>query len=73
MAYERQVQQHLEALDVQLNKLYLLIKKGKQSEALKFMEQNGPLKESYEDLQGIIKLSSTNNLGARGTGNIGNL
>tara|TARA_B100001939_G_C16373010_1_gene376579 strand:+ start:52 stop:270 length:219 start_codon:yes stop_codon:yes gene_type:complete len=69
MAYERQVQQHLDALDVQLNKLYLLIKKGNQSEALKFME-DGPLKEAYEELQSIIKLSSTNHLGARGVQNI---
>ena len=69
MAYERQVQQHLDALDVQLNKLYLLIKKGNQSEALKFMEQDGPLKEAYEDLQSIIKLSSTNHLGASGIQN----
>ena len=69
MAYERQVQEHLDALDVQLNKLYLLIKKGNQSEALKFME-DGPLKEAYEELQSIIKLSSTNHLGARGVQNI---
>ena len=69
MAYERQIQQHLDALDVQLNKLYLLIKKGNQSEALKFME-DGPLKEAYEELQSIIKLSSTNHLGARGVQNI---
>ena len=69
MAYERQVQQHLDKLDIQLNKLYLLIKNGKQSEALKFME-DGPLKEAYEDLQSIIKLSSTGQLGARGVQNI---
>ena len=72
MAYERQVQQHLDKLDIQLNKLYLLIKKGNQSEALKFME-DGPLKEAYEDLQSIIKLSSTNQLGASGISNIGTL
>ena len=57
----------------QLNKLYILIKNGKQKEALEFMEQDGPLKETFEELQSIIKLSSTTPLGARGTQNVGNL
>ena len=72
MAYERQVQEHLDRFDVSLNKLYMLVKRGQQSEALKFME-DGELKESFEDLQNIIKLSSTNPLGASGIRNIGNL
>ena len=72
MKYERQIQEHLDRFDVQLNKLYNLIKTGKQNEALKFMEE-GPLKESFSDLQTIIKLSSTNPLGASGVNNIGTL
>ena len=58
MKYERQIQEHLDRFDIQLNKLYSLIKTGKQNEALKFMEE-GPLKES--------------NLGARGVQNTGTL
>ena len=65
MAYERQVQEHLNRVDVSLNRLYLLVKRGQQTEALKFME-DGELKESFEELQNIIKLSSTNQLGASG-------
>ena len=72
MAYERQVQEHLNRFDVSLNKLYMLIKRGQQAEALKFME-DGELKECFEELQSIIKLSYTNPLGASGVQNIGNL
>ena len=72
MAYERQVQEHLDRFDVSLNKLYMLVKRGQQAEALKFME-DGELKERFEELQSIIKLSSTNQLGASGIKNIGNL
>ena len=43
----------------------MLIKRGQQAEALKFME-DGELKERFEELQNIIKLSSTNQLGASG-------
>ena len=32
--------------------------------------EDGPLKEAYEDLQSMIKLSSTGQLGARGVQNI---
>ena len=72
MAYERQVQQHLDKLDIQLNKLYLLIKNGKQSEALKFMEE-GELKERYEELQNMVTISQTGNIGASGTAQTGTL
>ena len=54
MAYERQVQEHLNRVDVSLNRLYLLVKRGQQTEALKFME-DGELKERFEELQSIIK------------------
>lgn len=69
MAYERQVQDHLDRLDVSLNKLHTLIKRGQQTEALEYME-NGELKERFEELQSIIKLSSVNSLGASGISNI---
>ena len=69
MKYARQTQDALDRVDVALNKLYQLVKRGNQSEALKFME-DGPLKEAYEDLQSMIKLSSTGQLGARGVQNI---
>ena len=72
MAYERQIQEHLDRFDVSLNKLYTLIKRGQQNEALEFMKE-GELKERYEELQNIIKISGTNQLGARGVNNIRSL
>ena len=70
MAYERQVQEHLDRFDVSLNKLYMLVKRGQQEEALKFME-DGELKERFEELQNMITISSTRNMGARGVQNTG--
>ena len=72
MAYERQVQEHLNRFDVSLNKLYMLIKRGQQAEALKFME-DGELKDRYEELQNIINISYNGNYGARGVQNTGRL
>ena len=72
MAYERQVQIAMERLDQSLAKLYTLIKNGKQNESLDFL-QNGELKDRYEELQNIIKISGTNQLGARGVNNIRSL
>ena len=68
MAYERQVQEHLERLDQSLNKLRTLIKRGENTAALNFME-TGDLKEKFEELQHIINLSNTGNYGARGVQN----
>jgi hypothetical protein len=68
MAYERQVQEHLNRVDVSLNKLYMLVKRGQQAEALKFME-DGELRERFEELQSMVKLSSSNQLGASGIAN----
>jgi hypothetical protein len=70
MRYERQVNGALDNMDVSLNKLYMLIKNGKQKEALEFME-NGELKEKFADLRSMITLSYTNPLGARGASNTG--
>lgn len=68
MAYERQVQEHLERLDASLAKLYTLIKRGQQQDALNFMKE-GELKDRYEELQNIINISHTGNYGARGVRN----
>ena len=72
MKYERQTQEALDRLDGALAQLRGLILKGKNKEAVNFMEQ-GPLKERFEELQSMIKLSYTNTLGARGTQNVGRL
>ena len=72
MKYERQVMGALDNMDVSLNKLYMLIKSGKQQEALEFME-NGDLKEKFEDLRSMIKLSYTKPLGGSGVSNISTL
>ena len=72
MQYARQVQDALDRLDQSLSGLYTMIKRGEQQKALKFMEE-GQLKERFEELQSIIKLSYTNQLGASGVSNIGTL
>ena len=72
MAYERQVQIAMERLDQSLARLHTLIKRGENAAAIRFMEE-GELKERYEELQNIITISKTGQLGARGVRNIGNL
>ena len=72
MAYGRQVQIAMDRLDQSLAKLHTLIKRGEQQNALKFMEE-GELKERYEELQNIVTISQTGNIGASGTTQIGNL
>ena len=72
MAYERQQQIALERLDQSLAKLRNIIKRGQIGEALQFMEE-GELKERYEELQNIVTISQTGNMGARGTKRIGNI
>ena len=72
MAYERQVQEHLERLDQSLARLRDLIKRGQNQAAIRYMEE-GELKERYEELQNIVTISQTGNMGARGTGKIGNI
>ena len=68
MAYEQQVQTAMERLDSSLAKLYTLVKRGQQAEAIQFMEK-GELKDRYEELQNIITISQTGNYGARGVRN----
>ena len=72
MKYAQQQQSALDRLDQALAQLRNLIKRGETKEALLFMEK-GLLKERFEEMQNIITLSQTGTLGARGTGNIGNL
>ena len=72
MKYGRQMQGAMERLDQSLGKLYTLVKRGDQKAALTFLKE-GELKERYEELQNIIKISGTNQLGARGVNNIRSL
>ena len=72
MKYARQTQEALDRLDQSLAQLHTLIKRGEQQNALKFMEE-GELKERFEELRNMILLSSTNQLGASGVSNLGNL
>tara|TARA_R110002153_G_scaffold238421_1_gene392767 strand:- start:820 stop:1035 length:216 start_codon:yes stop_codon:yes gene_type:complete len=71
MKYTKQVQSALDRLDESLARLQGLIKKNQNSQALQFMEEE--LKERYEDLQNIITLSSTGNMGVRNVPNTGHL
>ena len=72
MKYAAQLQTALDRLDGSLARLRNLIKRGDQKAALQFMEE-GELKERYEEMQNIITISGTDNLGARGTQNTGAL
>ena len=72
MKYAAQLQTALDRLDNSLAQLHTLIKRGENEAAIRFMEE-GELKERFEELQTIIKLSSTNQLGASGVSNLGNL
>ena len=72
MAYERQLQGAMDRLDQSFARLYNLIKRGNQKEALRFM-QEGELKERFEELQNIITISNTGHLGAMGTTQTGAL
>tara|TARA_Y100000592_G_C5451658_1_gene309077 strand:- start:354 stop:572 length:219 start_codon:yes stop_codon:yes gene_type:complete len=70
MQYARQTQEALDRLDQSLAKLRNLVKRGNIKDALKFMEE-GELKERFGELQNMITISSTGNLGARGTAQTG--
>jgi hypothetical protein len=72
MAYERQVNEHLDRLDQSLARLHTMIKRGENAEASRFMLE-GELKERFEELRSIINISFTGNYGARGVRNTGTL
>ena len=72
MQYGKQTQTALDRLDQSLARLLTLIKRGEQQNALKFMTE-GELKERYEELQNMITISQTGNLGAMGTSQTGRI
>ena len=70
MQYARQTQEALDRLDQSLARLRNMIKRGDIKDALRFMEE-GDLKEKFEELQNMITISSTGNMGVRGVQNTG--
>ena len=66
MAYKQQTQAALERLDQSLARLYTMVKRGETENALRFMTE-GDLKDRYEDLQSMINISTSDDLGAGGT------
>ena len=66
MVYARQTQDALERLAQYLARLRTIIKNGNIEDAIQYMEQ-GELKERFEELQNMITISNTGNLGAGGT------
>ena len=70
MQYAQQTQVALERLDQSLARLRNIVKRGQINEALQFMEE-GELKERFGELQNLITISSTGNVGARGVQNTG--
>ena len=72
MKYAQQVQTAMNRLDQSLFRLRDMIKRGENAAAIQYMEQ-GELKERFGDLQSMIILSQTGDLGARGTTQTGAL
>mgnify|MGYP001250591327 FL=1 len=72
MKYARQTQQALDRLDQSLARLRDMIKRGENEVAIRYMEE-GELKDRYEELQNMITISQTGNVGARGTTQTGTL
>ena len=70
MKYAQQTQTALDRLDQSLARLRNLVKRGQTQDALRFMEE-GELKDRFEELQNMITISSTGNVGARGVQNTG--
>ena len=58
MAYKRQLQVALDRFDQGLARVHSMIKRGKNREALHYMEND--LKELYEELQNIINIVPEN-------------
>ena len=72
MKYARQTQDALDRLDGSLRRLRDMIKRGENEAANRYMEE-GELKDRYEELQNMITISQTGNIGARGTSQTGAL
>ena len=68
MAYERQINEHLDRLDQSLARLHTMIKRGENAAASRFMLE-GELKDRFEELKNIINISRVGNYGARGVQN----
>ena len=58
MAYKRQLQIALDRLDQGLARVHSMVKRGKNAEAIHFMEND--LKELYDELQNIINITPEN-------------
>ena len=58
MAYKRQLQTALDRLDQGLARVHSLVKRGENTQAIHFMEND--LKELYEELQSIISITPEN-------------
>ena len=54
MAYKRQLQIALDRLDQGLARVHSMVKRGKNADAIYFMEND--LKELYDELQSIINI-----------------
>ena len=63
MAYRRQLQTALDRLDGGLARVHSMVKRGKNTEAIHFMDND--LKELYEELQNIINITPENNQSRR--------
>ena len=72
MKYAQQTQAALDRLDQSLARLHTMIKRNENEATSRFMTE-GELKERYEELQNIITISQTGNLGAMGTAQTGRL
>ena len=59
MAYRRQLQTALDRLDQGLARVHSMVKRGKNTEAIHYMDND--LKELYEELQNIINITPENN------------
>jgi len=58
MAYKRQLQIALDRLDQGLARVHSMVKRGKNAEAIHFMEND--LKELYDELQNIVTITPEN-------------
>ena len=58
MAYKRQLQIALDRLDQGLARVHSMVKRGKNTEAIYYMEND--LKELYDELQNIISITPEN-------------
>ena len=58
MAYKKQLQTALDRLDQGLARVHSMVKRGKNADAMHFMDN--ALKELYEELQNIINITPEN-------------